>query len=48
MIWLLAVVLAVLGVLALLQGQLIWGILLLIVAAIVGGGFSMGRGRRTV
>ena len=49
MLWLLAVVLAVFGVLALLQGSVIVGVLLLIAAAVVGpGGYQIGRGRSTV
>lgn len=47
MLWLLAVVLAVIGVLTLLQGSVIVGILLLVAAAVVGpGGYQIGRGRR--
>jgi hypothetical protein len=46
MLWLLAVVLAVIGVITILQGQLVVGLLLLLVAALVGpGGYSLGRRR---
>lgn len=48
MLWLLAVVIAVVGVVQILQGQLILGLLLLVVAALVGpGGYSVFRGRRS-
>lgn len=47
-LWLIAVVLAIVGVVQLLQGQIILGIVLLVVAAAVGpGGFSIFRSRRT-
>lgn len=46
MLWIVAVVLAIFGVIQLLQGQIILGIVLLVVAAAVGpGGFSMFRSR---
>ena len=42
LLWIIAVVIAVIGVVQLLQGQIIWGILLLVVAAAVGpGGWSV-------
>lgn len=41
-LWILAVILAIVGVIQILQGQLLWGIVLLIVAAAVGpGGWSI-------
>ena len=44
LLWILAVILAVVGVVQLLQGQILFGILLLIAACIVGpGGYSIGR-----
>lgn len=47
-LWIAAVVLAVIGVVQLLQGQIILGIVLLIAAAAVGpGGFSIFRTRGT-
>ena len=47
LLWLIAVVIAIVGVVQLLQGQLILGVLLLIAAALVGpGGVSIFRGRR--
>lgn len=47
-LWLIAAVIAIIGVVQLLQGQIILGIVLLVVAAAVGpGGFSIFRGRRT-
>lgn len=48
-LWLLAVILAVVGVVQVLQGQLILGIVLLLVACLVGpGGYSMFRNRSSV
>ena len=45
-LWILAVILVVVGVIQLLQGQIILGIVLLIAAALVGpGGYSMFRTR---
>jgi hypothetical protein len=48
MLWLLAVVLAVIGVITLIQGQLLLGLLLLLAAALVGGGGSYSVSRRRV
>ncbi|MEZ5235202.1 MAG: GPGG-motif small membrane protein [Acidimicrobiia bacterium] len=46
-LWLIAAVIAVIGVIQLLQGQIILGIVLLIVACLVGpGGYSVFRTRR--
>lgn len=48
-LWILAVILAIVGIWQILQGQLLFGIILLIVAAAVGpGGWSIFRGRGTV
>ncbi len=45
-LWIVAVVLAVIGVIQLLQGQIILGIILLVAAAAVGpGSFSIFRSR---
>jgi hypothetical protein len=45
-LWIVAVVLAIVGVIQLLQGQIILGIVLLVAAAAVGpGGFSIFRSR---
>jgi len=45
-LWLIAVVIAVVGLVQLLQGQILLGIVLLIVACLVGpGGYSIFRGR---
>ena len=45
-LWVIAVILAVVGVIQLLQGQILFGILLLVAAALVGpGGYSI-FGRR--
>ncbi len=46
-LWVLAVIIAIVGVVQILQGQLILGIVLLVVAAAVGpGGWSVFRGRQ--
>lgn len=46
-LWVIAVIIAIIGVIQLLQGQLILGIVLLVVAAAVGpGGWSVFKGRR--
>lgn len=46
--WLLAVVLVVIGIVQLLQGDLLWAIALFVAAALVGpGGYSIFRGRST-
>lgn len=45
-LWIIAVILVVVGIIQLLQGQIILGIVLLIAAALVGpGGYSMFRSR---
>ena len=45
-LWILAVILVVVGIIQLLQGQIILGIVLLIAAALVGpGGYSLFRSR---
>jgi hypothetical protein len=47
--WLIAVVLAVIGVVQLLQGQVLLAIVLFLAACVVGpGGYSIFRGRSTV
>ena len=47
MLWLLAVILVIIGVVQLLQGQLLFALLLFVAAALVGpGGYQLGRGRR--
>ena len=41
-----AVIVAVIGIIVLISGSIIWGIVLLIVAALIGpGGYSIFRGR---
>jgi hypothetical protein len=46
LLWIVAVILAVVGIVQLLQGQIILGIVLLVVACLVGpGGYSIFRGR---
>lgn len=45
-LWVIAVILAIVGVVQLLQGQIIFGVVLLIAACLVGpGGYSIFRGR---
>ena len=45
-LWIIAVILAIVGIVQLLQGQMIFGIILLIAAAAVGpGGWSVFRSR---
>lgn len=42
LLWIAAVILAILGIVSLLSGSILWGILLLIAAALVGpGGYSV-------
>ena len=46
LLWLIAVIVAVIGVVVLISGSILWGIILLIVAALIGpGGYSVFRGR---
>lgn len=46
LLWIIAVVIAIVGIVQLLQGQIIFGIVLLIVACLVGpGGYSIFKGR---
>jgi hypothetical protein len=46
-LWLIAVIVAIVGIVQLFQGQIILGIVLLIVACLIGpGGYSIFRGRR--
>jgi hypothetical protein len=48
-LWLIAAVLAIVGIVQLIQGQILLGIILIIVACLVGpGGYSIFRGRSTV
>lgn len=46
-LWVIAAVLVVVGIVQLLQGQILLGIALIVVACLVGpGGYSIFRGRR--
>ena len=48
LLWLIAAVIAIVGVVQLFQGQVLLAILLFVVACLVGpGGYSIFRGRRT-
>jgi hypothetical protein len=47
LLWIIAVVIAVFGVIVLISGSILWGIILLIIAALVGpGGVSLFSRRR--
>ena len=47
-LWLIAVIIGIIGIVQLIQGQILLGIVLLIVAFLVGpGGYSIFRGRST-
>jgi hypothetical protein len=47
-LWVIAVVIAIIGIVQLLQGQVILGIVLLVVAAAVGpGGWTVFKGRNS-
>ena len=47
--WLLAVILVVFGVFQLIQGDLVWAIVLFVLAAVIGpGGYSVFRNRSTI
>ena len=44
LLWIAAVILAVLGIVSLLSGSILWGVVLLIAAALIGpGGYSVVR-----
>jgi hypothetical protein len=46
LLWLLAVVLVVVGIVQLIQGQIIFGLVLIILGCLIGpGGYSIFRGR---
>jgi hypothetical protein len=46
LLWLIAAVIAIVGVVQLVQGQILWAIVLFVVACLVGpGGYSIFRGR---
>jgi hypothetical protein len=48
LLWVIAAIIAVVGIIVLISGSILWGIILLIVAALVGpGGYSIFR-RRSV
>ena len=45
-LWIIAVILAIWGIITLINGSILWGIILLILAAAVGpGGWSIFKGR---
>lgn len=46
-LWVLAVVLAIMGVMQIIGGSLLWGIILLVLAAAIGPGGSFYAGRGT-
>jgi hypothetical protein len=44
LLWIAAVILAILGIVSLVSGSILWGILLLVAAALIGpGGYSIVR-----
>jgi hypothetical protein len=46
LLWIIAVILAIVGIVQLLQGQVLLGVALIVVACLVGpGGYSIFRGR---
>jgi hypothetical protein len=46
LLWIVAIIVAIIGIIVLISGSIIWGIILLIVAALIGpGGYSIFRGR---
>ena len=46
LLWIIAVIVAIIGAIVLISGSIVWGIVLLIVAALIGpGGDSIFRGR---
>ena len=48
-LWLIAAVLVVVGIVQLIQGQILWGIVLIVLGCLVGpGGYSIFRGRNNV
>lgn len=47
LLWLVAAIIAIIGVVQLLQGQIVLALVLFVVASLVGpGGYSVFRGRR--
>ncbi len=49
LLWLMALVIAIVGIVQLIQGQILFGIVLLVAACMVGpGGYSMFRRRSNV
>jgi hypothetical protein len=47
LLWVIALIVAIIGVVQLVQGQILLGVVLLVVAAAIGpGGFSVFRSRR--
>jgi hypothetical protein len=49
LLFIIAAVIAIVGVVQLIQGQILFGLILLLVACLVGpGGYSIFRSRRTV
>jgi len=49
LLWILAVIIGIVGVVQLLQGQIIFGIVLIVIACLIGpGGYSIFRSRRSV
>jgi hypothetical protein len=48
LLWILAVILVIVGIVQLIQGQILFGIVLIVLGCLVGpGGYSLFRTRRT-
>lgn len=46
LLWIIAVIVAIIGIIVLISGSIIWGIVLIILACLIGpGGYSIFRGR---
>ena len=49
LLWIIAVILVIVGIVQLLQGQILFGLILIILGCLVGpGGYSIFRSRRTL
>jgi hypothetical protein len=47
LLWIIAVILAIVGIVQIIQGQILFGIILIVLACLVGpGGYSLFRSRR--
>ncbi len=47
LLWIVAVIIGIVGIVQLLQGQIIFGVVLIVIACLIGpGGYSIFRGHR--